>query len=50
MFTLTVAPPHIRVWTLDGQRKLDADLGDHLLRSNFRSCRFPRTAISFQKR
>ena len=26
----TVTPPQIRVWTLDGQRKLDADLGEHL--------------------
>jgi DNA-binding beta-propeller fold protein YncE len=29
VFTLTDAPPHIRVWTLDGQRKIDADLGEH---------------------
>jgi DNA-binding beta-propeller fold protein YncE len=29
VFTLTVSPPHIRVWNLDGQQKLEADLGDH---------------------
>jgi streptogramin lyase len=30
VFTLTVSPPHIRVWTIEGQHKLDADLGEHL--------------------
>jgi hypothetical protein len=30
LFTLAVTPPQIRVWTFDGQRKLEADLGEHL--------------------
>jgi hypothetical protein len=30
VFTLTVSPPHIRIWTLDGQQMLEADLGEHL--------------------
>ena len=30
VFTLTVSPSQIRVWTIDGQHKLDADLGEHL--------------------
>jgi hypothetical protein len=30
VYTMTVSPPHIRVWTLDGQQKLEADLGEHL--------------------
>jgi DNA-binding beta-propeller fold protein YncE len=30
VFTLTISPPQIRVWTLDGQHKLDADLGEQL--------------------
>jgi hypothetical protein len=30
VFTMTVSPPQIRVWALDGQHKLDAELGDHL--------------------
>jgi len=30
LFTLAVNPPQIRVWTLDGQRKMEADLAEHL--------------------
>ncbi len=30
LFTLTVNPPQIRVWTLDGQRKVETDLAEHL--------------------
>jgi streptogramin lyase len=30
VFALIVSPPQIRVWTIDGQHKLDADLGEHL--------------------
>jgi sugar lactone lactonase YvrE len=30
VLTMTAASPQIRVWTLDGQHKLDADLGEHL--------------------
>jgi hypothetical protein len=30
VFTMSTAPPQIRVWTLDGQHKLDANLADHL--------------------
>jgi sugar lactone lactonase YvrE len=30
VFTMTASSPQIRVWTLDGQHKLDADLEDHL--------------------
>ena len=30
LFTLTVSPPQVRVWTLDGQRKVEADLAEHL--------------------
>jgi hypothetical protein len=30
VFTLTASLPQIRVWTIDGQHKLDADLGEHL--------------------
>ena len=30
VFTLTVSPPQIRVWTLDGQHRLDADLAGRL--------------------
>jgi NHL repeat len=30
VYVLAGSPPQIRVWTLDGQHKLDADLGDHL--------------------
>ena len=30
VFTLTGSPPQIRVWTIDGQHKLDADLGARL--------------------
>jgi streptogramin lyase len=30
LFTLTDTPPQIRVWTLDGQRKVEADLSEHL--------------------
>jgi DNA-binding beta-propeller fold protein YncE len=29
-FVFTLTGRHIRVWTLDGQRKVDADLGEHL--------------------
>ncbi|MBZ5642197.1 MAG: NHL repeat-containing protein [Acidobacteriia bacterium] len=30
VFTMSSVPPQIRVWTLDGQHKLDADLSEHL--------------------
>jgi DNA-binding beta-propeller fold protein YncE len=30
VFALIVSPPQVRVWTIDGQHKLDADLGEHL--------------------
>ena len=30
VFTMSAAPAEVRVWTLDGQHKLDADLGAHL--------------------
>jgi tripartite motif-containing protein 71 len=29
-FTMSAEPPQIRVWTLDGQHKLDANLAEHL--------------------
>ena len=29
VFTMAANSPHIRVWTLDGQSKLDVDLGEH---------------------
>lgn len=30
LFTMSAATPQIRVWTLDGQHKLDANLGEHI--------------------
>ncbi|MGH9680145.1 MAG: NHL repeat-containing protein [Candidatus Acidiferrales bacterium] len=30
VFTMSAVPAEVRVWTLDGQHKLDADLGAHL--------------------
>ncbi len=30
VLTMSAAPPQIRVWTLDGQHKLDANLAEHL--------------------
>ena len=30
VFALIVSPPQIRVWTIDGQHKLDADIAEHL--------------------